>query len=87
MYVCKLPVLWAWISTLIIGLSDIEKSGWKKVSFFTGRGRMWQIVEYAFIWSLPIILYFCNTLCMYKSILQEILTEYIDKVDIVDRNR
>jgi hypothetical protein len=24
-YVCKVPVLWAWISTLIIGLSDIER--------------------------------------------------------------
>jgi len=44
--VSKMPMLWAWISTLIIGLSDTE-SGWRRVSFFTARDMMWQI-EYAF---------------------------------------
>jgi hypothetical protein len=46
--VSKIPVLWEWISTLIIGLSDIE-GGWRRVSFFTARDMMWQVGEYVFI--------------------------------------
>jgi len=43
-----MPLLWAWISTIIRGLSDIE-SGWRRVSFFTARDTMWQIGGTAFI--------------------------------------
>lgn len=38
--VCKLPVLWAWIITLIIGLSDAERK-WVEESIIFLQQEVW----------------------------------------------